>query len=79
MCVQTGAALLGSCLLPVRGCLHARRETARRCLLTGHLLPLRAAAAGRQSKELVPLLQFKPVADGSSFGAAVLAAAASTC
>lgn len=35
-------------------------------------------AFGSRARELTPLLQFKPVADGSSFGAAVLAAAAAT-
>eukprot|EP00775_Hariotina_reticulata_P009697 gene9697-9856_t len=33
-------------------------------------------AFGPRAQDLAPLLQFKPVADGSSFGAAVLAAAA---
>lgn len=32
--------------------------------------------AGSRCRELLPLLEFTPVADGSSFGAAVIAAAA---
>lgn len=34
--------------------------------------------AGSRAHELTPLLEFQPVADGSSFGAAVLAAAAAS-
>jgi hypothetical protein len=33
---------------------------------------------GSRAKELARLIQFKPTADGSSFGAAVLAAAAAS-
>jgi hypothetical protein len=37
-----------------------------------------ALAAGSRAHELTLLLDFQPVADGSSFGAAVLAAAAAS-
>lgn len=36
------------------------------------------APAGSRAHELTHLLEFQPVADGSSFGAAVLAAAAAS-
>ncbi len=47
--------------------------------MTDMALPvLLYVAAGSRAHELTHLLDFQPVADGSSFGAAVLAAAAAS-